>query len=358
MELKEKYDVVIVGSGPAGAGAAKALSGSGMETLIVERDKLPRYKMCSGILFPSSRKFVVDNFGQIPDNILCSPELIKGNRIFATIDSPVMDVPFAIFDEGEDLEEEGFNTWRADLDLWLCSQTDAQLLDTCRFDGFETESQEYIVKLRHIGKEVSVRTKYLIGADGTLSRVRKTAFPGFDEKVGLIPNYEEIYQGDIDLESGWLYLFMDRSLTGYFATVFHKDGQIVVVTGVHQRESVKQYFESFRNHLQDKHGLIIKKKMSSHAIVLTDMSAQKNYCLGSVNLLLTGEAGGFLRGGEGITSSLVSGKAAGEAVLESRSSGKPAVEHFQELASEEIESCNKVHASISEALGFNVFTRQ
>ena len=58
MGLKGRYDVVIVGSGPAGAGAAKALSGSGLETLIVERDKLPRYKMCSGIVFPSSRKFV------------------------------------------------------------------------------------------------------------------------------------------------------------------------------------------------------------------------------------------------------------------------------------------------------------
>ena len=65
MDLKAKYDVVIVGSGPAGAGAAKALNGTGLETLIVERDKLPRYKMCSGIVFPSSRKFIVDNFGDI-----------------------------------------------------------------------------------------------------------------------------------------------------------------------------------------------------------------------------------------------------------------------------------------------------
>jgi hypothetical protein len=64
-----------------------------------------------------------------------------------------------------------------------------------------------------------------------------------------------------------------------------------------------------------------------------------------------------LRGGEGITSSLVSGKAAGEAVLGSVASGKPAVEHFRDLASEEMETCNRVHASLSGAMGFNVFTR-
>ncbi len=171
-----------------------------------------------------------------------------------------MDVPFSIFDEGENLEEEGFNTWRADLDYWLCSQTDAILVDDCRFDDFESDNIEYIVNLRHKGQKTSVKTKFLIVADGTLSRVRKSAFPEFDKKVGLVPNYEEIYTGDIDLEPGWLYLFMDRSLTGYFATVFHIEGQIVVVTGVQQRESVKQYFETFKAHLQEKHGLFIKEK--------------------------------------------------------------------------------------------------
>jgi flavin-dependent dehydrogenase len=150
---------------------------------------------------------------------------------------------------------------------------------------------------------------------------------------------------------------MDRTLTGYFATVFHKDDKIVVVTGVQQQEPVKEYFEAFRNHLQEKHGLRVKEKTSSHGIVLTDMSAKKNLCLGSGNLLLAGEAGGFLRGGEGITSSLISGKAAGDAVLESADSGTPAVEHYRDLASEEVETCNRVHETLSGLLGFNVFAR-
>jgi flavin-dependent dehydrogenase len=220
------------------------------------------------------------------------------------------------------------------------------------------DGQEYVVKLRHLDREVAVRTKYLIGADGTLSRVRRTAFPGFEKSVGLLPNYEEVYEGQIDLEPGWLHLFMDRSVTGYFATVFHKDDKIVVVTGVQQRESVKDYFTAFRSHLEKDHGLVVQKEASRHGIVLTDMSAQKNYCLGSGALLLAGEAGGFLRGGEGITSSLISGKAAGEAILESTKSGRPALEHFRELASHEMETCNRVHATLSEALGFNVFMRE
>ena len=97
--------------------------------------------------------------------------------------------------------------------------------------------------------------------------------------------------------------------------------------------------------------------LSSHGIGLTDMSAQRNYCLGSNDLLLAGEAGGFLRGGEGITSALTSGRAAGHAILASLASGKPAIEHFRGLATEELRICEAVHERLTAAMGFNVFMR-
>ena len=215
----------------------------------------------------------------------------------------------------------------------------------------------YRVKLNHKGTDAIVETTYLIGADGTLSRVRRSAFPGFDDNVGCIPNYEELYIGEIDLEPGWLHIFMDRQVAGYFATVFHKEDKVVVVTGANQKEPVKPIFERFRMYLQEAYGLKIKETYATHGIVLTDMSAQKNYCLGKENILLAGEAGGFLRGGEGITSSLISGKAAGDAILKSIQSKKPAFEHYKELASDEMKSCNKVHEDLTAVLGYNVFMR-
>jgi hypothetical protein len=54
---------------------------------------------------------------------------------------------------------------------------------------------------------------------------------------------------------------------------------------------------------------------------------------------------------------LTSGKAAGEGILESIESGKPAIEHFRELASEELRTCEMVHEKLEAALGFNVFKR-
>ena len=42
--MRRKYDVLIVGAGPAGSTLAYDLARRGVSTLIVERHTLPRYK--------------------------------------------------------------------------------------------------------------------------------------------------------------------------------------------------------------------------------------------------------------------------------------------------------------------------
>jgi len=45
-----KYDVTIVGGGPAGSTAAKFLSEKGFKTLLIDKDKFPREKPCGGAI--------------------------------------------------------------------------------------------------------------------------------------------------------------------------------------------------------------------------------------------------------------------------------------------------------------------
>ena len=42
--MQKKYDVVVVGAGPAGSTIAYELARRGINTLMVERATLPRYK--------------------------------------------------------------------------------------------------------------------------------------------------------------------------------------------------------------------------------------------------------------------------------------------------------------------------
>jgi flavin-dependent dehydrogenase len=52
----QSFDVAIIGSGPAGASAAFELAKSGISTVIIEKETLPRYKTCGGGLVFRGRK--------------------------------------------------------------------------------------------------------------------------------------------------------------------------------------------------------------------------------------------------------------------------------------------------------------
>ena len=53
------WDVAVVGTGPAGAAAARAAAATGARTLLLERAALPRYKRCGGGLVGASQEAVV-----------------------------------------------------------------------------------------------------------------------------------------------------------------------------------------------------------------------------------------------------------------------------------------------------------
>lgn len=46
------YDLIVVGAGPAGSGTARTASKLGLKTLLLEKDKLPRDKLCRGGVTP------------------------------------------------------------------------------------------------------------------------------------------------------------------------------------------------------------------------------------------------------------------------------------------------------------------
>src|SRR5690242_21026086 len=46
--MSTMFDVAVVGSGPAGATAARSLAGRGLKVALLEREALPRYKTCGG----------------------------------------------------------------------------------------------------------------------------------------------------------------------------------------------------------------------------------------------------------------------------------------------------------------------
>jgi geranylgeranyl reductase family protein len=48
LSKSNKYDVIIIGAGAAGASAAYELANNGVNVIVLEKEKLPRYKTCGG----------------------------------------------------------------------------------------------------------------------------------------------------------------------------------------------------------------------------------------------------------------------------------------------------------------------
>src|SRR5690606_17611308 len=44
--MKQFYDVAVIGAGPSGASAAFHLAKKGINTILIEKETLPRYKTC------------------------------------------------------------------------------------------------------------------------------------------------------------------------------------------------------------------------------------------------------------------------------------------------------------------------
>src|SRR5262245_43789086 len=66
--MSSKYDVVIIGAGPAGTAAAALLAGKGHPVLVLEREKFPRYHIGESLLpftfYPLKRLGLIEKMRQ------------------------------------------------------------------------------------------------------------------------------------------------------------------------------------------------------------------------------------------------------------------------------------------------------
>ncbi len=59
--MKDVWDVAVVGTGPAGAAAARAAAVAGARVLLLEKAQVPRYKRCGGGLIGPSQRVLADS---------------------------------------------------------------------------------------------------------------------------------------------------------------------------------------------------------------------------------------------------------------------------------------------------------
>ena len=221
-------DVIVIGAGPAGCSAAKALADSGRSVLLVEKFSLPRYKSCSGVLIRKSMELCERYFGEgVPEEALCEPALNRG-MIFTD-------------DMGREyrFEQEGRNVWRAEFDNWLARK--AVSAGVCLCDKTSVISVGELsdcVEVTLRGEETyTERARYVIDCEGVVGAVKRGLLGSREE---YITTFQTFSSGTIDLDPHYFYAYLQPGLSEYDAWFNVKDNMLVLGVAVRDARGVRK----------------------------------------------------------------------------------------------------------------------
>ena len=303
------FDVIIVGGGIAGSITARDCANGGLKTLLVEREKTPREKACSGIQFPYFERIIGE---KIPRERLCNVELNKVKMYYP--DGKSFGAGFQMI-----------NFMRKPFDDWLnqiAIRDGAEFRDQCIFTGFETKGEAIEVTLSNKGITETLTTNYLIDASGLNPAVRKLMRPEDFASISKGATINYYIDGVGDLDRNTLYQFWNLDWNdAMFAWAYMKtldDGKDYWVVGtgcntgrvLDRQKLLYDYFKKEFNFS----GEIVKREGYSHTIAL---SSDEKVWLGMDNILMVGDAAGLIDAsrGVGMDAAALSGRLVAQALV-------------------------------------------
>ena len=298
------YDVIVVGAGPAGCTAAKALAEKGYKVLLVEKFKMPRYKSCSGVLIKKSMELVKKYFGEaVPEYVMCTPTDNRG-MIFTN-------------DAGKEyrFEQEGLNVWRSHFDGWLVEK--AKESGAAVRDGVAalscTEKDGFVEVSLHGQKNDTEGARYVLDCEGVVGALKRKIT---GEVPGYITTYQTFNEGSIDLDPHYFYAYLQPELSEYDAWFNVKDDLLVLGVSVKDMDKIRYYYGRFIAYMEEKHYLRIDRQTKEEKWLMPHIRPGCRVDYGVGRILFAGEVAGFLNPmGEGISAGMESGYCAASAVM-------------------------------------------
>ncbi len=297
-------DVLVIGAGPAGCAAAKALTSRGYRVLLAEKFALPRYKSCSGMLIRKSMDLVERYFGErVPESVMCLPAENKG-MVFTD-------------DKGKEyrFEQDGKNVWRSSFDCWLAekaAESGAEVRDAVTAVSIEEKAGSAAVTLWDGKRRYTEEAAYVIDCEGVVGALKRKLFTTAPE---YIMTYQTFHEGSIDLDPHYFYAYLQPELSEYDAWFNVKGNLLVLGVSVRDTRKLPAYYERFLSYMEKEHHVKLGRQVKADKWLMPRIPPGCPVNLGRNRILLAGETAGFLNPmGEGISAGLESGYAAGCAV--------------------------------------------
>jgi digeranylgeranylglycerophospholipid reductase len=308
MRIKDFYDVVVVGSGPAGGITALYAAKNGASVLILERDReigLP-VRCAEGI----SRKGLTQCLE--PDERWIANH-IEGGKLYAPNGVSCELIVEAIGD--------GFILERKIFDAAICqlaANAGADILTKADAYDLMWENGEICgVKFRHFTTPKIVKANIVVGADGPESRIGRIASLKTDLTLNDIESTAQYVLTNISIEPQLCHFYFGNELApGGYAWVFPKSQDLANVgIGVMQKrasgKSAKELLDKFVvEHFPEAKVISFIAGAVPTAVTLDKITAD--------HLMLVGDAAHQVNPvtGGGLSNILAAGKIAGEVAAE------------------------------------------
>jgi menaquinone-9 beta-reductase len=165
----KRFDIAIIGAGPAGSSAAIACARKGYSVALLDKEQFPREKLCGDFLnpicWPMLRELEVER-----EVLARSHEKVTTFR-FSSFSGEEAEVPLP---NSEDETLFGLGVRRFDLDHGLLKKSESEgatLFQECKLVDLEREARGWLLRFDRGGVIEELPATVLIGADGRNSWV-------------------------------------------------------------------------------------------------------------------------------------------------------------------------------------------
>jgi len=294
------YDIGIVGAGPAGATLARLLADR-YRVLLLDSS---RPKCCGGILAPESQIILAQLDLALPQQVLAFPQ------------------PFAvaIMDWDNHLvrsyARHYINIARDAFDRWLLSLVppSVDVRKQAIYQQSETDDTGLTLHFREKEEMKTARVRWLVGADGAFSTVRREFFPNalMPKRYLAVQHWFEqdaIFTSPhfgIDPWSDYIGIF-DSTLTDFYLWMIPKCQQLILGGAFPLGTNASAAMSMVRDKLETR-GLRFGSPFKREAGQILRPLRQSSLCFGNTRTMLVGEASGLISpsSAEGISSAFVS----------------------------------------------------